>query len=137
MSKAQPFMTVQVELTRGDLSNPADAVVSELFAEFANDVFEMLGLSYKEFREEIVDFAGFQKMVRFGVEENGRDAVDCPYDYMDFDVVYGTPEWKSLFGVCCELQTVLDEIEHEERRGNVCADAIETLKRAGFKIVKA
>ena len=137
MAKQAPFMTVNIELTRGDLSNPADAVASDLFAEFANDVFEMLGVGYKEFREEIVDFAGFQKMVRFGVEENGRDALDRPYDYMDFDVVYDTPEWKSLFRVCCELQTILNEIDSEERRGNVCADAIETLKRAGFKIVKA
>ncbi len=137
MTKAQPFMTVQIELTRSDLFNPADAVVDNLFDEFSNEVFDMLGLGYKEFRDELIDFAGFQKMVRFGVEENGRDAVDCPYDYLDFDVVYDTKEWKTLFNTCEYLQTILNDIEHEERRGNVCADAIETLKRAGFKIVKA
>jgi hypothetical protein len=56
---------------------------------------------------------------------------------VDFDDIYITKEWKSLFSVCQQLTQVIVDIEREDSVETACADAIMTLKRAGFKIVKA
>jgi hypothetical protein len=81
----------------------------------------------------------FSQMVRKGVEKYGPDALSDPYDYMDFDIVTLSPQFKQLRNVVEMLEEVINDAEQHERaqRSNACEDAIETLKRAGFKIVKA
>jgi hypothetical protein len=54
-----------------------------------------------------------------------------------FDGVYSSKEFQSLYSVCEDLQEILVDIEREDSVETACADAIMTLKRAGFKIVKA
>ncbi len=138
MAKAQPFMTVQFNVSRDAVMYAAEAVTDYLFDEFSCEVFEMMDFSGKEFRKELLEFEPFLKCVREAIQDNGSDALEYPYDYIDFDTVYATKEWKTLFRVFCEMQTILDEVERaESATSNACADAIETLKRAGFKIVKA
>jgi hypothetical protein len=137
MAKAKPFMIVEMPIIKQDVDYAAECVTDFLYDEFESEVFEMLGFSGKAFREEIMTFAPFLEVVKEAVSKHGYEALECPYDYIDYDDVYATKEWKSLFSVCQQLQQVLVDIERESSVETACADAIMTLKRAGFQIVKA
>ncbi len=137
MAKATPFMIVETPVEQRDVEYAAEGVTDFLYDEYDTEVFEMLGFVGKDFRQELMTFEPFLGCVKDAVSKHGYEALECPYDYMDFDDVYRTKEWKSLFNVCEYLQTILNDIERSESTTNACADAIETLKRAGFKIVKA
>ncbi len=97
----------------------------------------LLGFSGKDFRKELLEFDPFLKCVRESIEANGTEALEYPYDYMDFDDLYGTKEWKNLFNTFEYLQTIYNDVDRAETTSSACAEAIETLKRAGFKITRA
>ncbi len=137
MAKAKPFMIVEMPVEKYDVAYAAECVTDFLYDEFESEVFEMLGFSGKLFREELMTFAPFLEEVKEAVSKHGYEALECPYDYIDYDDVYATKEWKSLWRVCNELQQVLVDIEREDSVETACADAIMTLKRAGFKITRA
>ncbi len=137
MAKATPFMIVEMPVEQRDVEYAAEGVTDFLYDEYDTEVFEMLGFVGKDFRQELMTFEPFLGCVKDAVSKHGYEALECPYDYMDFDDVYRTKEWKSLFNVCEYLQTILNDIERSESTTNACADAIETLRAAGFKIVKA
>lgn len=137
MAKAKPFMIVEMPVEQRDVAYAAECVADYLYDEFESEVFEMLGFNGKAFREELMTFAPFLEEVKEAVAKHGYEALEYPYDYIDYDDVYATKEWKSLFAVCQQLQEVLVDIERESSVETACADAIMTLKRAGFKIVKA
>ena len=137
MAKAKPFMIVEMPIVKQDVDYAAECVTDFLYDEFETEVFEMLGFNGKAFREEIMTFKPFLEAVKEAVSKHGYEALECPYDYIDYDDLYATKEWKSLFSVCQQLQQVLIDIEREDSVETACADAIMTLKRAGFKIVKA
>ena len=137
MAKAKPFMIVEIPVEKYDVAYAAECVTDFLYDEFESEVFEMLGFNGKAFREEIMTFAPFLECVKEAVSKHGYEALECPYDYIDYDDVYATKEWKSLFSVCQQLQEVLVDIEREDSVETACADAIMTLKRAGFKITRA
>jgi hypothetical protein len=137
MAKAKPFMIVEIPVEKYDVAYAAECVTDFLYDEFESEVFEMLGFNGKAFREEIMTFAPFLECVKEAVSKHGYEALECPYDYIDYDDVYATKEWKSLFSVCQQLQEVLVDIEREDSVESACADAIMTLKRAGFKITRA
>jgi hypothetical protein len=137
MAKAKPFMIVEMPVEQRDVAYAAECVTDFLYDEFELEVFEMLGFSGKLFRQELMTFEPFLEAVKDAVSRNGYEALECPYDYVDFDDVYITKEWRSLFSVCELLQEIWNDVEHEDSVETACADAIMTLKRAGFKIVKA
>jgi hypothetical protein len=136
MAKATPFMTVETTVSRSDVEYAAECITDNLFDEFDSEVFDVLGFVGKDFRQELMTFEPFLEAVKNAVARGGQEALECPYDYIDFDDIYISKEWKSLFNACETIQGVLNEAYNE---GNIsdCAAAIETLKRAGFKIVKA
>jgi hypothetical protein len=133
----KPFMIVEMPVEKYDVAYAAECVTDYLYDEFESEVFEMLGFSGKLFREELMTFAPFLEEVKEAVSKHGYEALECPYDYIDYDDLYRTKEWKSLFAVCQQLQQVLVDIEREDSVETACADAIMTLKRAGFKITRA
>ena len=137
MAKAKPFMIVEMPVEKYDVAYAAECVTDFLYDEFESEVFEMLGFNGKAFREELLTFAPFLEAVKEAVSKHGYEALECPYDYVDFDDVYSSKEFRSLFSVCEDLQEILVDIEREDSVETACADAIMTLKRAGFKIVKA
>ncbi len=137
MAKATPFMIVEMPVEQRDVAYAAECVTDYLYDEFETEVFEMLGFNGKAFREELLTFEPFLEEVKEAVSKHGYEALECPYDYIDYDDVYATKEWKSLFRVCNELQAILCDIEREDSVETACADAIMTLKRAGFKITRA
>jgi hypothetical protein len=137
MAKAKPFMIVEMPVDKRDVEYAAECVTDYLYDEFESEVFEMLGFNGKAFREELMTFEPFLEAVKDAVSKHGYEALECPYDYVDFDDVYITKQWKSLYSVCELLQEILVDIERESSVETACADAIMTLKRAGFKIVKA
>ena len=137
MAKATPFMIVEMPVEQRDVEYAAECVTDFLYDEFETEVFEMLGFNGKAFREELMTFEPFLEEVKEAVSKHGYEALEYPYDYIDYDDVYATKQWKSLFAVCQQLQQVLVDIERESSVETACADAIMTLKRAGFKIVKA
>ena len=137
MAKAKPFMIVEMPVEKSDVAYAAECVTDFLYDEFETEVFEMLGFNGKLFREELMTFEPFLEEVKEAVSKHGYEALECPYDYIDYDDLYRTKEWKSLWRVCNELQQVLVDIERESSVETACADAIMTLKRAGFKITRA
>jgi hypothetical protein len=137
MAKAKPFMIVEMPVEQRDVAYAAECVTDYLYDEFESEVFEMLGFNGKAFREELLTFEPFLEAVKDAVSRHGYEALECPYDYVDFDDVYITKEWKSLFAVCQQLTQVIVDIEREDSVETACADAIMTLKRAGFKITRA
>jgi hypothetical protein len=137
MAKAKPFMIVEMPVEKRDVEYAAECVTDFLYDEFETEVFEMLGFNGKAFREELMTFEPFLEEVKEAVSKHGYEALECPYDYIDYHDVYATKEWKSLFSVCQQLTQVIVDIERESSVETACADAIMTLKRAGFKIVKA
>jgi hypothetical protein len=137
MAKATPFMIVEMPIIKQDVDYAAECVTDFLYDEFESEVFEMLGFNGKAFREELLTFEPFLECVKEGVSKHGYEALECPYDFIDFDDIYSTKQWKSLFSVCQQLQEVLMDIESYEGRNEDCEAAIMTLKRAGFKITRA
>jgi len=137
MAKATPFMIVEMPVEKRDVEYAAECVTDFLYDEFESEVFEMLGFNGKAFREELMTFEPFLEAVKDAVSKHGYEALECPYDFVDFDDVYITKEWKSLFSVCQQLQEILVDIEREDSVESACEDAIMTLKRAGFKITRA
>jgi hypothetical protein len=137
MAKAKPFMIVEMPVEQRDVAYAAECVTDFLYDEFESEVFEMLGFNGKAFREELMTFEPFLECVKEAVSKHGYEALECPYDYVDFDDVYSSKEFRSLFSVCEDLTEILVDIEREDSVETACADAIMTLKRAGFKIVKA
>ena len=139
MSKTAPFLTVEFAVDRERVDYAAECIVDDIFENFNYDSIEALGLEYKDFKEEVIEMFEFSQMVRKGVERYGPDALSDPWDYMKFDIVTLCPQFKKVREVVEMLENVITEAEQHERaqRSNACEDAIETLKRAGFKIVKA
>jgi hypothetical protein len=137
MAKAKPFMIVEMPVEQRDVAYAAECVTDFLYDEFETEVFEMLGFSGKLFRQELMTFEPFLEAVKDAVSKHGYEALECPYDYVDFDDVYITKEFRSLYSVCEDLQEILVDIERESSVETACADAIMTLKRAGFKITRA
>jgi len=137
MAKAKPFMIVEMPIDKRDVAYAAECVTDFLYDEFEIEVFEMLYFNGKEFREELMTFEPFLEVVKEAVSKHGYEALECPYDFIDFDDLYSTKQWKSLYSVCEELQAIIADVETYEGRNEDCEAAIMTLKRAGFKIVKA
>jgi hypothetical protein len=137
MAKAKPFMIVEMPVEQRDVAYAAECVTDFLYDEFESEVFDMLGFSGKAFREELMTFKPFLEVVKEAVSKHGYEALECPYDYVDFDDIYSTKEWRSLFSVCELLQEIWNDAEREDSVETACADAIMTLKRAGFKITRA
>ena len=137
MAQAKPFLTVNVQISPNDVKYAAECLADELFENFEREVFDMLGINEASLREEMLTFPAFQRMVTNGVLQHGMDALDEPYEYMDYDTVYITKEWESLYRACDYLQSIVSEIYRADSIDDDCAKAVETLKRAGFKIVKS
>ena len=137
MAKAQPFMEVTIQISKSDMDYAAECLMDFLYDEFSEEAIVAVGITYKAFKEELMTFEPFLEMVKNGVVENGMEALETPYDYMYHDTVWGTKEWRNLYSACGQMEAILDDAKRDESRSNACADAIETLKRAGFKIVKA
>lgn len=138
MSKA-PFMTVEFKVAQSDVEHAAECLVDDFYENYNSEAIEALGIEYRALMNEVIEMYEFSDMVRTGVERYGPDAVNDPYDYMDFSTVTLCPQFKKMRDVLEMLEEVLDDAERHERnqKSNACEDAIETLKRAGFKIVKA
>ena len=137
MAKAQPFMTVQIQVSKANVSYAAQCLADILFDDFSREAIEAVGLDRETVEAELMTYEPFLQMVRDGVAGNGAEALESPYDYMDFDNVYGTRMWVSMYDACDLMQSIIDDIYRDESRDQSCNEAIETLKRAGFKIVKA
>lgn len=138
-SKAAPFMTVEFKIDRDDVEYAVECIVDDLYDSYDTETIEALGLDYKAFKAEVKDMYEFSQMIKRGVERYGPDAINDPYDYMDFEIVTRSPEYRQLTDTLDMLGEVLNDAEKHERalKNDPCAEAIKTLQAAGFKIVKA
>lgn len=139
MSKFAPFMTVEFKVTNNDVEYAAECIADDIFENFDYTSIEALGLEYRAFIEEIKEMHEFSVMVRESVAKYGPDAIHDPYDYMDFEIVTDSPQFRKLRDVVEMLEEVINDAEKHERdqKNDPCEAAIKTLKAAGFKIVKA
>jgi hypothetical protein len=137
MSKTELFMTVTIDITRSQVQQHAtDYVVDDWYEDYGKDVFEgLLGMTRKDFANELMELPAFHTMIRKAVIEMGKVSLYDVYDYMDFDIFNGSKEMKCLRNTLNFLQEILEDVYNE--KNDDCADAIATLKRAGYKIVRA
>ena len=142
MAKAPPFISITINITRKDLVEVAETVTEYLTEQFSGEVFEAAGLNIIGLREEILDLPAFAQMVEKGIKKYGVEAIVDPWDYMDFTEVECSKEWLGMIKMFDELTEIIDEINEEEierqfvPKDDDCADAIRTLKAAGYRIVK-
>ena len=137
MAQAKPFMEITIQISKSDMDYAAECLLDYLYDEFSEDAIEAVGITPKAFKEELMTFEPFLEMVKNGVVENGMEALETPYDYMYHETVWASKEWRKLYDACEQMEAILDDAKRDESKSTACADAIETLKRAGFKIVKA
>ena len=142
MAKAPPFVYVTIEITRKDLVDVAYTVADYLTEQYSDEIFNAAGINIVSLREEILNLPSFKVMVTKGIERYGVEAIADPWDYMDFTEVESSKEWQGMNKMFTELIEIIREIKEEESeqcfgpKDDDCADAIRTLKAAGYRIVK-
>ncbi len=135
MSKTELFMSITIDVTRSQVQHIAQCIADDWFEDYGKDVFEdLLGMTQKDFANELMELPVFHTMVRKGVSEMGKLSLYDAYDYMDFSIITGSKEMKGLRET---LDFLGDILEDAHSKNDDCSEAIETLKRAGYKIVRA
>lgn len=134
MSKTQPFMSVTIDITRSQVQHIAYCIADDWFDDYGEDAFDLLGMTQEDLKNELMELPAFHTMIRNGVSEMGKVSLYEVYDYMNFDIVDESKEMKCLRDTLEFLVKILDDVHSKK---DDCADAIETLKRAGYKIVRA
>lgn len=132
---AQAAMIVEVEVTVNDLYKIADITIDDIYDNEGSDAIRMLGYDKKSLREELVTYPPFLKMIRDCVREYGREALDDS-DYLFFETVFETREFKQFFKVAREMAKILDDA-YRESTNKECDRCIETLRQSGYKVIKA
>lgn len=130
-------MQITIEVTQKQLMFVAECLTDDLFYEFGRTVTDSAGLNRKELHEGLVTYKPFLDMVEDAIRNDGVAALDEPYDFMDFDRIYGTKEWGQVWDACERMQAIVHDAEREDTDEAACAEAMKTLKAAGFKITKA
>lgn len=130
-------MQITINVTQKQLLFVAECLTDDLFYEFGRTVTDCAGLDRRELHEGLVTYKPFLDMVADAVRNEGVMALEEPYDYMDFDRIYGTKEWAQVWDACERMQAIVHDAEREDHDAAACAEAIKTLKAAGFKITKA
>ena len=127
-------MQIQVTITVTELhlEYAAECAFDMLYDDYDRDVFEALGISRKDTIQELMTWPPLLECIKEAVQLNGMDALESPYDYLDFEIFENTKEWRQLVKDLDWMTEALEDLED----GDECMAAIETLKRAGFKVVK-
>jgi len=135
MSNKPYWLAVTVYVERRNLEEVAADIAEEWFDEYGKDAFDLLGMTQKDLETELADMPAVRDMIWKGVTEYGMSAFDHIYDAMDFDKIYLSKEMNGLRDTLVFLQEILNDVYSS--KNDDCADAIATLKRAGYKIVRA
>ncbi len=136
MSNKPYWLAVTVYVERRNLEEVAEDIADEWFDDYGEDAFEMLGMTEKDLAAELADMPVVSDMIWKAVTKYGMSAFDHIYDSMDFDLIYQSKEMKGLQDTLVYLQEILENDIYSNKKNDDCAEAIETLKRAGYKIVK-
>jgi hypothetical protein len=137
MSNKPYWLAVTVYVERRNLEEVAADIADEWFDDYGEDAFEMLGMTEKDLAAELADMPVVRDMIWKGVTKYGMAAFDRIYDSMDLDKIYLSKEMNGLRDTLVFLQEILENDIYSSKNNDDCAEAIETLKRAGYKIVKA
>ncbi len=135
MSNKPHWLAVTVYIDRGHVEEVTEWIAEEWFDDFGEEVFDLLGMTQKGLADELVDMPVVRDMIWKAVTVYGESAFDCVGEYMDFDRVDRSKEMICLRDTLEFLGEILDDV-HSSKNDD-CADAIATLKRAGYKIVRA
>jgi hypothetical protein len=135
MSKTQTFMTVTIDITHKQALFAAQCIADEWFEDYGKDVFALLGMTEEDLEIELMELPAFTKMIRQAVIDRGEACLYDVYDYMNFDIVEESKEMNGLRDTLVFLQEILNDVY--SKNNDDCAEAIATLKRAGYKIVRA
>jgi pantothenate kinase len=135
MSNKPYWLAVTVYVKQVHLEEVAECIAEDWFDDFGEEVFDLLGMTQKDLESELVDMPAVRDMIWKGVTEYGMAAFDRIYDAMDFDRVNRSKEMNCLQDTLEFLGEILYDVHNS--KNDDCADAIATLKRAGYKIVKA
>jgi hypothetical protein len=136
MSNKPYWLAVTVYVERRNLEEVAADIADQWFDDYGEDAFEMLGMTEKDLAAELADMPVVRDMIWKGVTKYGMAAFDHIYDSMDFDLIDRSKEMNGLRDTLVFLQEILENDIYSSKN-DPCAEAIETLKRAGYKIVRA
>ena len=135
MAKAQPFLTLEIDISKGDLADKlADALVDYLEADA--EALKKVGFTKKTLIEKLVTDPSLIKNLKINMleflEEYVSDAL--------FDSLYGILDRNSLIEKCNKTQLEIDKKrEKDEEEGKLNAEAermVKALVKMGYKISK-
>jgi hypothetical protein len=135
MSNKPYWLAVTVYVKQVHLEEVAAYIAEDWFDDFGEEVFDLLGMTQKGLADELVYMPVVRDMIWKAVTVYGESAFDCVGEYMDFDRVNRSKEMNCLQDTLEFLGEILYDVYSGKK--DDCAEAIETLKRAGYKIVKA
>ena len=129
----KPFLSVTIDVTDQQARKIAWFLADSWFEYHGKDAFALLGMTKKDLENEVMNLPVFAQALRNTVTEFGRDSLlGCDeYDYID--MVEESKEMMELEFTLEFLKDILFEIDHPS---DACADAIETLRKAGFRVVR-
>ena len=129
----KPFLSVTIDVTEQQARKAAWYLADSWFEYHGKDAFALLGMTKKDLENEVMSLPAFAQALRDSVTELGREGLHGidEYDYIDW--VEESREMKDLEFTLGFLKDILFEIDHPS---DACADAIETLRKAGFRVVR-
>ena len=138
MTAMMPVMTVNIPVTQSDMMNVADWIWERTIIDIYEPcVIEFAGLRRDEFCQGLIDNRVFQQIVGNQVVECGRLFLEDPGEWIDtFELVKDIQPLNELVNWVDEVIDIIDDARHNYAEDD-CSAAIETLKRAGFKVVRA
>ncbi len=125
----------------------ADRFRDEHYQDFSQDheyieLFDFIGLDLDDLSQALAANSLFQNLICTYVQKYGLQFLDEPYDYWDIeevDVLMSVPGYKELSNWARDAADIFNDAIYS--RGNTidddCARAIQVLKAAGFKMVRA
>jgi len=139
MTKKQPAMQVCIDITEPQLRHIADYFIDDLYDKFGHEVVDAVGIVEKDLKSEIIEFQPFLEMVRDSVSRYGVEAIEFPYDFMDYSQVQESEEWKKLLQTCELMNSIIREIDKEidldKNRNIQIENAKKVMKANGYKII--
>ena len=134
-----PRMTVNIPIKSDSMMNLVDWIWERIIIdEFEECVIEFAGLRKEEFCQGLIDNRDFRRAVGTQVAEFGWSFFDDPSDYTDSrDLVKDIRPLNELLKWLYEVIEIIDDARANGGVPDDCSAAIEALKRAGFKVVRA
>lgn len=142
------MLTVTIEIREDQLHTMAETVVDCFFSmEYDARILDMTAFTQEDLVEDLMNWSQFQEFAREYIRYRGEDGFmnveECLYEEFQNSRLWG--DFAPKLGDCLDmLIPILRDAELQALVGGApaaepddCSAAIETLRRAGFRVVRA